>query len=340
MCKEKNEKGVTVLDNRNLCEETEIAIFSDAELSAEQKNHIENCESCRALLSQINDLKKDLGELDMCGIEEGKIAHAVMSEIRDRKVSASMPKFKITHHLGTAAAVVIILVAALMIKNPSETDNFSKSNDENASGIVYDDAAEKINYHVLSNIADTYYENDEAATVAGAGAPEESSAVEEAPKIMMKSARTQAVTTDALDEETEESADSENTVLMYTSDSVIADYAGNMEAEAVLMDEAEEEAVAESEEVADGAVNETIKFALKKEIYIFEGLEFRDGEENFSYNISLINERLSSLYGGKYVVSEEKLAKLGVDNAKLLEFAPTLTEKEFDFYKNILDVFE
>ena len=120
-------------DNKSICEEVEIAIYSDAELTEEQKNHIENCEECRALLSQITEMKKDLGALSVPGIAEGQITKAVMDSIRAEKVSKPFPKFKITHHLGTAAAVAVILVAALIIKNPSEAP------EEN--GVRYDDVS-------------------------------------------------------------------------------------------------------------------------------------------------------------------------------------------------------
>lgn len=134
-------------DNRNICEEIEITIYSDTELTQEQLNHIENCESCRALLSQIKELKNDLVNLNISGIGDGRIADAVMEEINKEKLSVPFPKFKFTHHLGTAAAVVIILVAALMIKNPT-TDTVEKAvvdNTANNSAVkeAYDTAPEE-----------------------------------------------------------------------------------------------------------------------------------------------------------------------------------------------------
>ena len=109
-------------DTKNVCEEIEKAIYSDAELTEEQKKHIENCESCRVLLSQVSAMKSDLGALDVPGIPEGSIADSVMQKIKDEKSASSMPKFRFTHHLGSAAAIVIVLVAALILKNPSDPD--------------------------------------------------------------------------------------------------------------------------------------------------------------------------------------------------------------------------
>lgn len=135
-------------DNKNICEEIQIAILSDDELSDIQKEHIENCEECRALLSQVEKMKNDLCCMSVPGIEEGQITKAVMEKIKSEKTAVPFPKFKITHHLGTAAAIAIILVAALMIKNPSEMDK--NAADENFGSPVSFDEAQ--NNHILGGV--------------------------------------------------------------------------------------------------------------------------------------------------------------------------------------------
>ena len=116
-------------NTRNLCEEIEISLYSDTELTDEQKKHIESCEACRQLLSQIKEMKKDLGVLSVPGIKEGQVADSVMQKVREEKAKSkplSFPKFKFVNHLGTIAAVAVIVVAALIIKNPSdEQENIS-----------------------------------------------------------------------------------------------------------------------------------------------------------------------------------------------------------------------
>lgn len=138
-------------DNKNICEEIQIAILSDDELSDIQKEHIENCEECRALLSQVTQMKNDLGSIALPGIEEGRITKAVMETIKKEKTSVPFPKFKFTHHLGTAAAIAIILIAALMIKNPSEMDKNSVE-DNTKAPVSFDEAQ---NNHVLSGVSVT-----------------------------------------------------------------------------------------------------------------------------------------------------------------------------------------
>ena len=65
---------------KSICEEIEIAIFSDEELSEEQKNHIQNCEHCRVLLSQIKGLQNDLDMLSVTGIKEGETLFFICDE--------------------------------------------------------------------------------------------------------------------------------------------------------------------------------------------------------------------------------------------------------------------
>ena len=78
-------------DNRNICEEIEIAIYSGTELTDEQKNHIENCEECRALLTQMTQLGNDLNALAVPGIREGEIADRVMLLPQGSKIIIEAP---------------------------------------------------------------------------------------------------------------------------------------------------------------------------------------------------------------------------------------------------------
>ena len=198
-------------DSRNLCEEIEIAIYSDTELTEEQKKHIENCESCKALLSQVSQMKNDLGALSVPGIVEGSIVKSVMDSIKAQKTSRALPRFRITHHLGTAAAVVIILAAALIIKNPADiTDEKSLSYD-NISSETQQVEEENTNMHTLS------VPHDDTAVVA-----EENSASDgadsEAP-VKFKSVRPESAgTTEAQSQEetvTEDVASEDAPMLMF-----------------------------------------------------------------------------------------------------------------------------
>ena len=341
------------MDNKNFCEQVEIAIYSDTELSQEQKNHIENCESCRALLSQINSIKKELGVLEYSGISEGKIADAVMSEIRDRKLSAAFPKFKITHHLGTAAAIVIILAAALMIKNPSETKNFDANDKENGAKIVYDT---KNNNHVLRGAneplaQEVIEESVTQNTALGAEITEYNDTVNGTAErtLLLKSAKTQSVPTSVAEDDKEsvqaqadmdEGTTNDSAVLMLSKSPESAEQS-TAETAYLTSDEMPslEESYTEEEIFAD-ADDAVIKYTAAQEKYIFEGIDFKSGDENFDYNISLANQRLYELFGEGYVLSKEKLIALNVNNAKFSNYAPKITERMFNLYKNVFDIFE
>ena len=109
--------------SENLCENIEISVFSGETLSEDMKNHANRCERCRSFLEQNKQLENDLKALNLTGIKSGEIADKVMSEIPKNSIRKK-PKFNITHHFGTAAAMVIICAVALYVKNhpsvPSE----------------------------------------------------------------------------------------------------------------------------------------------------------------------------------------------------------------------------
>lgn len=108
------------MENTDICLKTQKAILSDNEPNAEQERHIKQCKTCRELLSQTASLKNDLKGFEFCKVDELGISDAVIEKIKaEQKSSAKIPKFKLTHHLGSAAAIVIILATALILKNPT-----------------------------------------------------------------------------------------------------------------------------------------------------------------------------------------------------------------------------
>ncbi len=363
---------MALTEKRSFCEEIEIAVFSGAELTEEQLNHIENCESCRTLLSQMTDLRKDLSSLSVTGIEDGKIADAVMESIKKEKVSVPFPKFKITHHLGTAAAVVIILVAALMIKNPSQPESFDTANDKSTAPTVFNSGESN---HILSNTADVITAESEAADE-GTELQEETALYsddgetpqnqDEQPKLLLKSASPKRAEAESMNAAVDSVTQDED----YFADGYDINFTANEPLRSTVTNDIPQTEESVKEEfsflLSDSEVDESVpeekhdavseekvssagggasspplaKPESNKSEYIFSGIDFSDGEENFDYNISLANARLYELYGDGYALSRQKLSELGVDNAKLLELAPTVTEEMFDFYKVILDVFE
>lgn len=349
-------------ENKKLCEEIEIAIYSDTELTEEQKNHIENCESCKALLSQISQMKNDLGTVSVPGIAEGQIAKAVMDNIKQQKTSVAFPKFKITHHLGTAVAVAIILVAALIIKNPAEVDDdeisakdfenteadysglpndtsfspayeaSSGDTDQGDTNIHSTEEAENMNSENFVMLKTKTISDDEIdGTLRASDTTNEST--NEAP-VKLTSARPKNST-----EQTQDTT-ANNTAYLFDSDNIPESDAndGNTSTGGGGGGAGGGSSAAEPVTPAMGSAY-SIPETPKKE-YIFEGVEFLSGEENFDYNISIANQRLNERFGPEYRLSKEKLKKIGFNNDRLITIASTITLSMFETFKNTLDIFE
>lgn len=312
------------MTDKNMCEEIQIAILSENELSDEQKKHIENCEECRALLSQVQTMKDDLGSLSVPGIEKGQIADRVMETIKKQKLSSALPKFRITHHLGTAAAVAVILVAALIIKNPTDTAKTDISyNDTSAKreisyaefGVTANDMKDAEIEEAIPELSDTDASDDSLERVGQENAP-----------VMMKSMRPKS------------QPQGENT------DGVTYDtYNAPIQQEALTDAQAEESAEQESEKVklsysytqgSGGGSSQPSLFADTGEgwrialpalpdgmVSAFDGIEFLFGEENFDYNINLANERLYEIFGKENFLTRDVLSDCGcTSNAEFLIF--------------------
>lgn len=94
--------------NNELCEQSRLAISSGEPLTDAQKKHIESCPECRTFQAEFEKLTSDLASLSVPGISDGQITDAVMSKIRSEK-KLRFPKFKIQNHIGTAAALLIVI---------------------------------------------------------------------------------------------------------------------------------------------------------------------------------------------------------------------------------------
>lgn len=395
---------------KNICEEIEIAVYSDSELTEEQKNHIENCESCKALLSQVSEMKSQFGTLAVPGIAQGSVADSVMNEIKNQRMAAAAPKFRWTHHLGTAAAIVIVLVAALILKNPSSTkpEEEKPAVDNSNSGIdqQFNDHEFKPAYTAEESQDESDEIADEIIGMARAkttGRNSEDYVPDKSPiplEASPSSAESPVQDDDTIDDATDDATDSVNSPsqeystffadeptetdgLLYTdTDSSnsggynqSADYeqvpssgsgSGSSQPPAPTAPTVENEISEEEtdskdmfvpegnqEVIQDNGSAENPQTSVPDEetasepdsvtvtgSSIFNGITFLVGEEYFDYNVDLANEKLQSLYGNEYRLSKTKLREKNMTNADLLEFAPLITQSDFDLYKNALDIFE
>lgn len=109
------------------CESLQISVLSDEELTDELKRHLESCGECRAFLQQNSRIKDELSGLGVPGLKDGEIADRVMKEIRTSK-SISFPRVRLTHHIGTAAALVIVIALFAANKGYDLTSMISSKN--------------------------------------------------------------------------------------------------------------------------------------------------------------------------------------------------------------------
>ena len=109
------------------CESLQISVLSDEELTDELKRHLESCGECRAFLQQNSRIKNELSGLGVPGLKDGEIADRVMKEIRTSK-SISFPRVRLTHHIGTVAALVIVIALFAANKGYDLTSMISSKN--------------------------------------------------------------------------------------------------------------------------------------------------------------------------------------------------------------------
>ncbi len=124
------------------CENLQISVLSDEELTDELKRHLESCGKCRAFLQQNSQIKDELSGLCVPGLKDGEIADRVMKEIRTSK-SISFPRVRLSHHIGTAAALVIVIALFAANKGYDLTNMiFSKNGANNSGNVSVSDTAD------------------------------------------------------------------------------------------------------------------------------------------------------------------------------------------------------
>ncbi len=124
----------------SLCEKLEIALYCGEELSDTLKEHLDACPHCKKLLEENATLTAAISGAKLTNIKDGEIADAVMKKIASSKKRKS--GFSFNHHMGTAAAIVIICAAALYVKYfPSAQDASPIALDEESTIITEEEAS-------------------------------------------------------------------------------------------------------------------------------------------------------------------------------------------------------
>ena len=120
----------------DLCEKTRLSVVLEQELDDSCKKHLQECDKCRAFLDENRRISKELSELNVPGIAPGTVSERVMKEISSSK-ALGFPKFRFTHHVGTAAALVIVALLFAANRGYNYLELITK---ENSSESVSDKA--------------------------------------------------------------------------------------------------------------------------------------------------------------------------------------------------------
>ena len=304
-----------------ICEKIEISLLSDEELSDAQKKHIETCDRCRVLLEQNKLMFSDLASLNYTGIEKGLVASKVMENIPKQKISG-VPKFRLTHHIGSAAAIVIICAAALIFKN-APTDVSEETIKDNTGKLSYVTDTKSSNNHILGAGGGADEETVEFSTynaLVEDGAFEDANASNEESARKLESGET--ILAPVMENEMEEASDTQKNDIPKLTAAPLRN--GGLQQNVEQSEDYSEDLSDDSIEYTPDTPNTSDSgsaggagggggssaFAANNEAFldieddryfdgfmVFEGIEFLDGEENFDYNIALANRRLSELYG-------------------------------------------
>ena len=349
----------------DMCEKIEICVFSGDELTEEMKAHVNECDHCRSFLEQNEKLCEDLKNLNVTGIEEGKIADGVMAKINSLRTSGS--------------ALVIICAVALYVKNVQPTD-VDKPIEISESTIENENVNET---KILTGTSFLAVNDDETSDAeSGVEALEEEFVEDSEPK-MLKLTRAASpkvaqesvngvnttaesdglqntaydlyndVNEEAKSPEKSTSAKEETPMLMSApvateiATEEVEEYTGEVFAEPVEQ-EAMNDIVTDSAAEApmlmfspssgggggggssrgDGE-NDDVAFDDKynDSYLVFDGLEFLQGEQNIEINVAIANQRLAQLYGDEFCcISSLCLINNGWNgNRFFFEHAPTMT---------------
>lgn len=109
--------------------------------------HIAQCEDCKREYEELQQLRKDFSQLDVQ--LRGAIAEKVMGKVCEEAYPKKKTPF-ILRHLGTAAALVIIVAAAIMIKLAPRLDSAKEAEEVSNSSLMADateESAEDIEYN-------------------------------------------------------------------------------------------------------------------------------------------------------------------------------------------------
>ena len=345
------------ISDSSLCEKFEIALYCGEELSDAVKEHIAVCPHCQKLLEENKKLTRELAGTNLTGIADGDIADAVM-----KKISLSKKKsgFNFSHHMGTAAAIVIICAAALYVKYFPTAEDISPitANEESALVTQEDNASpilEGTQFITLSAPDGAEPETEEAVTDSSAEAPEAEYGLSDSgdagaekysdmeaptdPPKFLKSARPPKIQSESITDSSDDMADGINTSLKQTeSDTAVENGIVDLTSSAAPYD-AQTQTVTE-EAVSQSAPEQTEAFtdgtsSTDNEIF-YTANENTEAEDTDSWDDMPLRANGSGSSGGGSSGGGSSGGGGGSSSAS----KPSLDKETADIYSDDYPVFE
>ena len=319
------------------CESIQEKILLCEELTDAEKNHIAHCEECREASLQTQKMISDLGKMSVPGIEDGIVADKVMKEIRDSKIFY-YPKFKLSNHIGTVAALVIVVAmfAAVKLSDNVKLDaNNSSEMSDTGDYVMLADSYDTSVQGIGENVPETNAKfmapdmakekmSDDSDSVQNEAVEEKSQKLKFAMRATsdeeQKFEDTNAVETDSSFDSMEE--DVPQMSLYVTNAPSISGSAGGSGGGAVAVKNYGEEIFEESVSVeADEAAEETLFLT-----------DLFDENKTLEENVDIANEYVKSIYEDANVLKAETLYEMQISSKLFIEWISTVeTVGEYTF---------
>ncbi len=323
------------------CESIKEKILLCEKLTDAEKEHIAQCEECRALALQTEKMLSELSEMSVPGIENGMITDRVMKEVRKTK-TASFPKFKISNHIGTVAALVIVV--ALFASG--------RFSDTNRSLDIANSAGKADTAPEISTEFHAYTESDNSDEVS-----DEPTQTEEKRMKITATPGAREISDEEAEFETPNAVesgseyDSANDVMMFSSNLDSAQNSVSYDADTDgLSQKTQDYAVNNSISASSGgsSVNENTQSMSEEEIFeesvsvesaeeaeivsIFSKAAFAP-ENTLEENVEIANAYVLTVFENANMLKSETLKDAGVSNEMFLEWLTTVAnvgEYSFD----------
>ncbi len=319
----------------SLCDKVQFFICCDKELDEECKKHMSECTECRAFPEQIKNIRTDLKGLSVPGIKDGEISQRVMKEINASKMF-TFPKIKVMRHIGTAAAIV--LVVALFAIN--------KNGFLNADKVLNDSVSEVPDTHTAQKKETTDNSQFRYSTIQPGGASSDNNrdltlANDISDEVDASTPAQQPKSKNAFADDKNNARHQDNTQTSDAPENKEHSYDSTTTEEGVLQAQATDDVETTSEEMTPDAVQESSPEKAESESYdLYNGLlfstsgaflnvEFDTDPNALESNILTANSHMAA-FENVSPLEYSEITKLGITNQDFISWISTVAS-QYDY---------